>query len=97
MKLIEKLPENRKENFKKFNRFLKDRNIYKAYYRNLYNSKDDRQNSFCVTYGGDMEHFFSRCPASDWLTQCFIWAKQPEGEFFWQGHHMAWSDKFCWL
>ena len=45
--MIEKLPEKRKKNFKKFNRFLKDNNIYKAYYRNLYSSKDDRQNSFC--------------------------------------------------
>jgi hypothetical protein len=94
MGIIEKLPENRKKKFKKFNRYLKDKNVYKAYYRNLYSSKEDKQNSFCVHYGGNMEHFFSECPVDSWLTQCFIWAKQPEGEVFWNNLHVNWSSKF---
>ena len=92
--MIEKLPKNRREKFKKFNRFLKDKRIYKAYYRNLYNSRNESDNSFHVNYGGSMEDFFSRCPVSDWLTQCFIWVNQPEGETFWQTYHTTWANKF---
>ena len=92
--MIEKLPEKRKKKFKKFNRFLKDNNIYKAYYRNLYNSRNDGSNSFCVYYDGRMEDFFSICPVHEWLIQCFIWTKQPEGEVFWHDFHEIWAGKF---
>ena len=94
MKMIDKLPGNRKEIFKKFNRFLKDKRIYKAYYRNLYDSRNDSDNAFRVNYCGSMKDFFSRCPASEWLTQCFIWIKQPEGEDFWCNFHKIWSSRF---
>ena len=93
MKMIDKLPGNRKEIFKKFNRFLKDKSIYKAYYRNLYNNRGGNNNSFCANYGGDMERFFSKCPANEWLTQCFIWVDQPEGETFWERYHRIWYNK----
>ena len=58
MGMTEKLPKNRKEIFKKFNRFLKDKRIYKAYYRNLYDSRNDSDNAFRVNYCGSMEDFF---------------------------------------
>jgi len=93
MKLIEKLPENRKEKFKEFNRFLKDKNIYKAYYRNIYNSRGDINNSFYVNYGGNMEEFFSKCPVNLWIEQCFIWMNQPEGNAFWNNIHKIWNSK----
>ena len=93
MGLCKDLNEINKKKFKTFVRFLKDKNVYNAFFKNITRNKEDTENSFAWVYGGDLIRFFSECSYRDWTTSCFIWCKQPEGEIFWCNLHTEWSSK----
>jgi hypothetical protein len=92
MKLIEKLPENRKEDFLMFIRFLKERCVYTAYFRNLKNNKSNFD-AFNFLYEHNLTRYFSDGEPFIWLTECFCWAKQKEGRNFWERLHNEWQKK----
>lgn len=77
------------EDLKLFFRFLKENNIYSAYFRILKKDKDPGS-SFNWYYEHNIEYFFSKCGPMGWLTECFTWQKQPEGYCFWNRYHNLW-------
>ena len=92
MKLIEKLPENRKEIFLMFIRFLKERGVYTAYFRNLKNNISDLD-AFNFLYEHNLTRYFSVGMPFSWLIECFCWADQKEGRNFWEMLHNEWRQK----
>ena len=97
MRISEKIPNGRIEAYKEFKRFLKNKGVYTPYIRNIrkYEARDD---SFCRIYNRSLVDFFTHCPIDNWLTECFVWMEQPEGENFWLNLHRSWQDYYyCYI
>ena len=79
--------------FKKFLRYLKDNGIYNSYFNNLRSNRNE-YNIFNSIYAHNLKVFFSTCQPQFWLTDCFCWADQKEGNDFWENFHVGWQNKF---
>lgn len=90
MKIIEKLPKNRREEYLMFIRFLKERGVYVAYFRNLKNN-ESYLDAFNFLYEHNLARYFSDGEPFNWLTECFYWADQKEGRSFWERLHNEWQ------
>ena len=89
MRISEKIPKDRIKAYKEFKRFLKNKGVYMPYIRNI-----RRDDSFRDLYNRNLVDFFTICPIDNWLTECFIWVEQPEGNDFWLNLHESWRDYY---
>jgi hypothetical protein len=80
--------ETKKEAYKGFNRFLKDKGVFSRYYKILKSNPDGYFKSF---YRSDIKYFLNNCEPSNWLTSCFVWSRQIEGHDFWGELHKEWT------
>ena len=76
----------RKKEIKAFKRFLKEKGIYSAYFRNVHNQKYLKEGLLCHKYNGNINDLLKNYYCFKKIIDAsFIWRLTPEGQDFWQG------------